>query len=63
MNGEPVRSWGKLGGILIEIKGIKLIEEINQQKNENVKKIREWIINNASWIVSTIPSLIEFLKK
>lgn len=61
INGEPILAWGQKGGVGITSKGMELIEEIELQKSEKNKKIRKWILDNASWIVSSILKIIEML--
>ena len=53
-----IRTFGAYLNPKITSKGIKLVEEIELQKKEK-GKVRQWISNNASWIV---PSIMEIIK-
>ena len=63
MNGNPISAFGQRGGIFIENKGNKLIEEINKEGNKGIKKLTSWALNNASWIIPAIPFIIKFFTK
>lgn len=63
INENPIFAWGPKGGIFIEGKGIKLIDEIELQRKGGIKKLKNWALNNASWIVPAISYIIKFFTK
>lgn len=57
------RCDGKPYNIKITSEGQRFIEEIELSKESKGKKISQWLLVNASWIIPYIPKILELIKK